>query len=189
MALRLHTLICSTRPTRVSPPIARWFQDLAVKEGSFDAHLVDLKDFNLPVFDEPKHPRFGQYAHDHTKRWSESVSKADAFVFVAPEYNHGPTPALLNALTYLSKEWAYKPVGFASYGGISGGIRAIQLIKPILSTLRMVPVTEGVMIPNVVALIGEDGAFKPSQPMEEGALAMLKELHRLSDALKGLRAG
>lgn len=188
MALRLHTLICSTRPTRVGPSVARWFQDVAEKEGSFDAHLVDLKDFDLPVFDEPKHPRFAEYEHDHTKRWSESVAAADAFVFVSPEYNYGPTPALLNAVTYLAKEWAYKPVGFTSYGGLSGGLRGVQSIKAILTTLRMVPVMEGVAVPNVATMIGEDKVFKPTEMMEKGAVAMLKELHRVSDALKVLRA-
>lgn len=189
MALRLHTLICSTRPTRVGPSVARWFHGIAEKDGTFDAHLVDLKDFDLPVFDEPKHPRLGQYEHEHTKRWSESVSKADAFVFVSPEYNYGPTPALLNALTYLSKEWAYKPAGFASYGGISGGLRGVQSIKAILTTFRMFPVMEGLAVPSVQSMIGDDKVFKPTDMMEKGALAMLKELHRVSDALKGLRAG
>lgn len=188
MALRLHTLICSTRPTRVGPSVARWFHGVAEKEGSFDAHLVDLEDFGLPVFDEPKHPRLGQYEHEHTRRWSASVAEADAFVFVAPEYNYGPTPALLNAITYLAKEWAYKPVGFASYGGISGGLRGVQAIKAILTTLRMVPVMEGVVVPNVPTMIGDDKTLRATEMMEQGAVAMLKELHRVSDALKGLRA-
>jgi len=189
MTLRLHTLICSTRPTRVGPSVARWFQGFAEREGSFEARLVDLKHFDLPVFDEPKHPRLGQYEHEHTKRWSQSVSEADAFAFVAPEYNHGPTPALLNALTYLSKEWAYKPAGFVSYGGVSGGLRGVQSIKAILTTFRMFPVMEGVAIPRVQALVGEDRVLKATDMMEQGAGAMLKELYRVSDALKGLRPG
>ncbi|WP_163368404.1 NADPH-dependent FMN reductase, partial [Enterobacter hormaechei] len=67
----------------------------------FDATLVDLADFKLPIFDEPKHPRLGDYQHEHTRKWSASVKAADAFVFVTPEYNYGPSPALINALTYL----------------------------------------------------------------------------------------
>jgi len=187
MKLRLHTLICSTRPTRVGPAVAKWFHDFAVKDGSFDAHLVDLKDFNLPVFDEPKHPRLGEYEHEHTRRWAESVSAADAFVFVAPEYNYNPSPALVNALTYLSNEWNYKPAGFVSYGGISGGMRAAQETKPLLTTLRMVPVLEAVVVPMFQTMI-KDGTFTPNEMMEQGGTAMLKELHRVSDALKGLRA-
>ena len=113
---------------------------------SFDAHLVDLKDFDLPVFDEPKHPRLHEYEHEHTLQMvARAVAAADAFVFVAPEYNFGPTPALVNALTYLAREWHYKPAGFVSYGGISGGLRGVQGTKPLLTTLKMMPIPEAVV--------------------------------------------
>ena len=102
MTLRLHTIIASTRPGRVGPAVGAWFQGVAEAHPAFDARLVDLADFALPVFDEPNHPRSGKYVHDHTKAWSESVAAADAFVFVTPEYNFHPTPALVNALTYLA---------------------------------------------------------------------------------------
>src|SRR3546814_1428758 len=82
------------------------------------------------------HPRLGKYQHEHTRRWSESVAAADAFALVTPEYNFGPTPALLNALNYVYTEWNYKPAAFVSYGGVSGGIRAVQLTKPVLCTLK-----------------------------------------------------
>ena len=72
------------------------------------AGLVDLADFNLPVYDEPNHPRLRQYVHDHTKAWSASVEAAAAFVFVTPEYNYFAPPALMNALDYLLHEWSYK---------------------------------------------------------------------------------
>ncbi|MBP0575805.1 NAD(P)H-dependent oxidoreductase, partial [Mycobacterium tuberculosis] len=78
----------------------------ALQHGGFDVALVDLADFNLPVYDKPHHPRLKRYEHDHTKRWSASVAAADAFVFVMPEYNFGPTPALTNAIDYLFHEWA-----------------------------------------------------------------------------------
>lgn len=187
MALKLHILICSTRPTRVGPSVARWFGSYAKADGAFETVLVDLKDFDLPVYDEPKHPRMQQYEHEHTRRWSKSVDAADAFVFVSPEYNYGPTPALLNALTYLVREWAYKPVGFVSYGGVSGGIRGVQAIKTIMTTLKLFPLTEGVMVPLVQTMISEDGTFRPTPIMEEGAGIMLKELHRVAAAMKPLR--
>ena len=187
MPLRLHTIVCSTRPTRVGPVVADWFHRIAETEGSFDAHLVDLKDFDLPVFDEPKHPRLGDYEHAHTRRWSESVAAADAFVFVSPEYNFGPTPALVNALDFLALEWHYKPAGFVSYGGISGGLRGVQATKPLLTTLKMMPIPEAVTIPLVQTMIGEDRVFRPTEAMEKGADAMLKELNRFAGALKVLR--
>ena len=72
--MKLHTVISSVRPTRIGPTIARWFNDYAVKHGKFDAELIDLVDFKLPVHDEPEHPRMGNYAHEHTKAWSKSVA-------------------------------------------------------------------------------------------------------------------
>ena len=83
------------------------------------------------------HPRLQEYQHAHTKRWAESVNSADAFAFVTPEYNYGPSPALVNALNYVYVEWNYKPGGFVSYGGVSGGLRAVQAVKlrPRLSSL------------------------------------------------------
>ena len=84
----LNVLIASTRPGRVGPAVAKWFHEVALRRGDFEeVRLVDLADFGLPVYDEPKHPRLRDYAHEHTRRWSESVDAADAFVIVTPEYN------------------------------------------------------------------------------------------------------
>lgn len=118
MSLKLQTIIASTRPGRLSPAIARWFHDYATNHSDFDTELVDLADFDLPVYDEPIHPFKQQYEHEHTKRWSQSVAAADAYVFVAPEYNHSPSPALVNAMDFVYREWNYKPCGFVSYGGV-----------------------------------------------------------------------
>ncbi|HZH11468.1 MAG TPA: NAD(P)H-dependent oxidoreductase [Microvirga sp.] len=187
MALKLHTIIASTRPGRVGPAIAQWFNDFAAEHGKFDPVLVDLADFNLPVFDEPEHPRLRNYHHAHTKAWSESVAQADAFVFVTPEYNFAPTPALLNALNYLAAEWQYTPAGFVSYGGISGGLRAVQMTKQILTTFKMMPVQEGVPMPMVFQNL-EDGKLKPTEIYKTSAAAMLDELHIWAEALKNVRA-
>lgn len=187
MALKLHTIIASTRPTRLGPAVARWFHEHAGAHGKFEPLLVDLADFNLPVFDEPKHPRLGEYEHAHTRRWSASVKAADAFVFVSPEYNYGPPPSLLNAITYLAAEWNYKPLGIVSYGGISGGLRAAQVIRSLVTTLKMMPIPEGVPVPNFAQFIGQDGVFTPNDPMKQGATLMLDELHKWAEALKPLR--
>lgn len=90
--LRLEVLIASTRPGRVGWPVGSWFVERARAHGRFDVVLIDLKELALPMLDEPKHPRLGQYEHEHTKRWSETVKAADAFVFVTPEYNTGTPP-------------------------------------------------------------------------------------------------
>lgn len=186
MTLRLHTIVASTRPGRIGPTVGRWFHERAAAHGAFDAHLVDLADFALPVYDEPHHPRMRKYEHAHTRQWSESVAAADAYVLVTPEYNFGPTPALLNALNYVYSEWNYKPAAFVSYGGVSGGIRAVQMTKQVLTTLKVMPILEAVVIPFVHQQI-KDGAFAPNDIQVTAVKEVLDELHRWAGALKPLR--
>ena len=119
---RLQIFTVSTRPSRKGPAVAAWFESLARAHGVFDIELVDLAAINLPVMDEPEHPRLRRYQHAHTKAWSAQIESADAFVFVTPEYNFSAPPSIINALDYLVFEWAYKPVGFVSYGGVSAGV-------------------------------------------------------------------
>ncbi len=187
MAPRLHTIICSTRPGRHGPKVANWFHGVAAAYDGFESVLVDLADFALPLFDEPKHPRLHQYEHAHTRRWSESVASADAFAFVTPEYNYFAPPAFVNAITYLSQEWAYKPAGFVSYGGVSGGLRAQQSEKQLLTTLKMMPIPESVSLPAFSQHIQPDGSFEPGERAEAAARAMLDELHRWAVALQPMR--
>jgi NAD(P)H-dependent FMN reductase len=188
LALKLHIVLSSTRPGRVGATIAHWFMGVAAEHGRFEPVLVDLAEFNLPVYDETRHPVLQQYEHEHTKRWAASVAAADAYVFVAPEYNHGPTPALLNALNYVYKEWNYKPAAFVSYGGISGGIRAVQAAKQTLSTLKMVPLVEAVVIQMVAQQLDANRQFKPSDVHTSSAGTMLDELLRWAEALKPMRS-
>jgi len=187
MAPRLHTIIASTRPGRVGPAPAKWFHEFAQKHGAFDARLVDLAEFNLPLIDEPQHPMRREYTQEHTRRWSESVTAADAFVFVTPEYNYGPPPSLLNALDFLYWEWQYKAVGLAGYGGISGGGRSTHAIKPTIVSLKMMPIPETVWLPNVFAQLKE-GVFTANEFNEQGAAALLNELIKWTDALAPLQA-
>ncbi|MEZ0167232.1 NADPH-dependent FMN reductase [Microvirga sp. TS319] len=187
MTLKLHTIVASTRPGRIGPGIAQWFNDFAAQHGKFDPVLVDLAEFNLPIFDEPEHPRLRNYHHAHTKAWSESVASADAFVFVTPEYNYGPPPSLLNALNYLALEWGYTPAGFVSYGGISGGMRAVQVTKQILTTFKVMPIPEGVPMPMVFQNL-DNGKLKPADIYKTSAATMLDELHRWAESLKAVRS-
>ncbi|KAF0807290.1 NADPH-dependent FMN reductase [Alcanivorax xiamenensis] len=185
--LRLDVVIASTRPGRVGKAVADWFYPVAREHGAFDARLVDLAEMNLPLLDEPNHPRMQKYQHDHTRRWAETVNAADAFVFVVPEYNFGPTPALTNALNYLYLEWNYKTAGFVSYGGASGGLRSVQATKPLLTTLKIMPLVEQVMVPMVNQHL-KDGVFESNDHHRDSAQAMLDELERWAGALKPLRA-
>ncbi|HET7061508.1 MAG TPA: NAD(P)H-dependent oxidoreductase [Nitrosospira sp.] len=185
--LKLHTVICSTRPSRIGPRIAVWFHELAVLHGQFHASLVDLADFDLPVYDEPEHPVRQNYRNEHTKRWAAAVNSADAYVFVTPEYNYSPPPALLNALDYVYKEWNYKPAGIVSYGGISGGVRAAQMEKLTLTTLKIMPVLESVVIQNVSSYFDDQENFLPEDKHKSAGSALLNELHKWALALKTMR--
>lgn len=188
MAAKLHTIVFSTRPGRVGPSVAKWFHDIALRHPGFESELVDLADFNLPVYDEPEHPRLRKYRHEHTKAWSRSVDAADAFVFVTPEYNHSPAPSFMNALDFVYTEWNYKPAAFVSYGGVSGGLRAVQSSKPFLSALRMVPIVESVTIPMVSQHLDAQRNFSATKIHEDSARVLLDELARWAEALKPMRA-
>jgi NAD(P)H-dependent FMN reductase len=177
MSARLQVIIASTRPGRAGEPIGRWFVEHCRHDGRFTVGVTDLAELALPMMDEPHSPRLRRYVHDHTRQWSKTVDGADAFVFVMPEYNHGFSAALKNAIDYLYEEWAYKPVGFVSYGGISGGMRAVQLLKPVLSCLRMIPLADQVALANFAQFLN-GGIFKPDEAAGIGCATMLAELCR-----------
>ncbi|MFJ6530537.1 NADPH-dependent FMN reductase [Streptomyces longwoodensis] len=186
---KLEIIVASTRPGRVGPSVARWIEAEAVAHAGFtEVETVDLAEVNLPFMNEPHHPRLGRYTHQHTRDWSAKVAEADAFVFVMPEYNYGYNAELKNAIDYLHSEWQYKPVGMASYGGVSAGTRAAQMIKQVVTTLKMTPVFEAVSIPFVQQFLDDDQRLTPNEIMSSSAKAMLDELVRITDALRPLRA-
>lgn len=184
----LLVVIASTRPGRIGPAVAAWFTEHAAAHGGFDLDVADLAELALPMMDEPHHPRLGRYEHDHTRAWSAQVDAADAVVLVMPEYNHSFTAPLKNAIDYLAAEWADKPIGYVSYGGLSGGVRAVQAIKPVLSAVGAYPVAVGVHLPFVHAMLDADGRLVPADHAEHAADALLAELGRRQEALAPLRA-
>jgi NAD(P)H-dependent FMN reductase len=183
---RLTVIIGSTRPGRAGLPIGEWFVDRARRHRGFEVEVADLAEIDLPFMDEPSHPRLRKYTKQHTKDWSSRIERADAVVFVTPEYNYGYPAAIKNALDYLHDEWRDKPVGFVSYGGVAAGTRAVQQLKQVVTALRMVPVVESVNIPFHTQFI-EDGEVRANETMEKAADAMLDELSRLDAALRPLR--
>jgi NAD(P)H-dependent FMN reductase len=183
----LQVLVASTRPGRIGRTIADWVAERANAHGGFEVELVDLAEVGLPLFDEPHHPATGTYTKQHTIDWAATVDRADAFVFVTPEYNFGINAALKNAIDFLFHEWAYKPVGFVSYGGLSGGLRAVQMTKQVVTTLKMVPVKEAVTLPFAAKRL-EDGVFRSDDLIDADAALMLDEVARLAAAFATLRA-
>lgn len=179
-------IVASTRPGRVGLPVAQWLTARAEAHGGFELDVADLAELDLPLMDEPNHPRLQRYEHDHTKVWSARVTDADAVVFVMPEYNHSYTAPLKNAIDYLHNEWKHKPVGLVTYGGVSAGTRAATQLKPVLAALKMAVAGE-VPIPFVSRFVDEDGVVQPNEAMNDGADAMLDELLRAESVQRAPR--
>lgn len=183
----LKIITSTTRPGRSGVAVEKWFTALAKTKTEFKVELLDLSVINLPFMDEPNHPRMQKYQHEHTKQWSAKINEADAFIIVLGEYNFGFPAPIKNALDFLFNEWMHKPVGFVSYGGVSGGLRATQMLKQVVTTMSMVPITAQVNIPFFAKLIDENGVFQANEVIIKSAEHALVELKKWSEALKPMR--
>src|SRR5947209_14180187 len=137
--LKLGIIVGSTRPGRKAEAVARWVHAIAEKRGDAEFEVVDIQDFDLPRLDEPVPPSMGQYSKPHTKAWAAKVGSFDAFVFVTPEYNHGTSGALKNAIDFLFAEWNNKAAGFVGYGS-AGGVRAVEHLRLVMAELMVATV-------------------------------------------------
>jgi NAD(P)H-dependent FMN reductase len=183
---KLMIVVASVRPGRIGLPIAEWVRDASVAAGFDEIDFVDLAELALPFMDEPNHPRLRKYVQPHTLAWSARVDAADAFLFVTPEYNHSYAPALKNAIDFLSAEWWRKPVGFVSYGGVSGGSRGVMALEPVLTVVGMVKTGAAVEIPFAATQL-TDGVFTPSDKDTAILGKVLTEIDTLAVALRPLR--
>ena len=186
MSLRLMIIVGSVRPGRIGLPIADWARERAEARGDIDVDFVDLAELGLPLMDEPAHPILRQYTKPHTFAWSQRVDAADAFLFVTPEYNHSYSPALKNALDFLNKEWWRKPLGFVSYGGVSGGTRGVVALTTATSGLGLVKIGANLEI-NFAGKMVADGVFVPGERESAVIEKELGELVELSEVLKPSR--
>ncbi len=156
----LQVLVASTRPGRVGEPTARWVAQRAGEHTAFEVEVVDLAEIDLPMFAEPKHPRLGEYALAHTREF--------------PSY----TAALKTALDPLNREWAGKPVGLVSSGGVAAGARAAVALEPVLIALKMRPVAFA-PIPFVTQFLegeGDQRRFVPHAEVDKGITDLLDTL-------------
>ena len=184
---QLKVIIASTRPGRRGIYVANWFIEAVKKYTDYEVEVLDLAKINLPFIDEPNHPRLQSYEKDHTKEWSRKIDGGDAFVMVVPEYNYGMPPTLANAIDFLYNEWNYKPAGFVSYGGLSGGTRSVQMCKEIMTTVKMVPLPEAVNLPFFEKRIDDNGTFQSDELVDKSLDTMMKELLKWTKALKPMR--
>ncbi len=182
----LQIIIGSTRPVRAGEPIARWVAQRATDHGGFSVELIDLRDVDLPLLDEPHQPSQGNYTHDHSRRWAERVAPGDAVIFVVPEYNHSYNAATKNALDYLYAEWRFKAVGIVCYGGGARGTRAAQHLKPVLAALKMVHAGD-VAIGLAEAPVAE-GVFSPTPMLTRSLDSLLDDIERWVPHLREIRA-
>jgi NAD(P)H-dependent FMN reductase len=179
-------IVGSVRPGRAGLPVAQWVRSVADADERFEVDFVDLAELALPFMDEPEHPSKRAYTKPHTIAWSQRVDAADAFIFVTPEYNHSFSPALKNAIDFLSGEWKHKPVGLVSYGGVSAGSRGVALLEPTLTTVGLMRVGASVEI-NFIGKRIVEGAFAPEEKEFAILGRMLEQLDDLQSRLATLR--
>ena len=178
--VKIQVIIGSTRQGRFGDKPAKWiFGKLKEKEG-VSAELIDLRDWPLPFFDEPVSPGMmemqkADYVSELGKRWAKKVGEADGYLIVTPEYNHGYSAVLKNALDYVYKEWNKKPVAFMSYGGISGGTRAVQQLRQVVIELQMVPIRAGVHVPLYWTKLDEKGIARGLAAKQGPDIAWFKD--------------
>ncbi|WP_437633694.1 NADPH-dependent FMN reductase [Sorangium sp. So ce854] len=184
--LKVAIILGSTRPGRNGEAVAKWVHELATKKGGAEYELVDIKDFNLPLLDEPVSPSMGQYSKPHTRAWAAKIDPFDAFVFVTPEYNHGTSGALKNALDFLYKEWNNKAAAFVSYGS-AGGARAVEQLRLVMAELQIADVRAQVML-SLFDDFENFSVFKPNPRHEKSVGNMLDQLLAWGGAMKTLRA-
>jgi NAD(P)H-dependent FMN reductase len=183
--INIGIIVGSTRPGRKALDVARWVIEVAGTRGDAAFELVDIQDFNLPLLDEPVPPSMGQYSQPHTRAWAAKIAEFDGFVFVTPEYNHGTSGALKNAIDFLYKEWNNKAAGLVGYGS-AGGARAIESLRLVMGELMVADVRAQVML-SLFTDFENFTTFNPAEHHERAVEAMLDQVVQWSGALKPLR--
>lgn len=184
--LKIAIILGSTRPGRNGEAVSQWVYEIAKKRSDAEFELVDIKDFNLPIYDEPNSPLGGSYTKEHTKTWSAKVDSFDAYIFVTPEYNHGIPGALKNAIDFLYREWNNKVAGFVSYGGGALGTRAVEQLRLVMAELKVATVRSQVQL-SLFTDFENFTKFKPATFQEKAVNTMLDEVVAWGGALKTLR--
>ncbi len=183
--LKLAIIIGSTRPGRVGEDVARWLYELAQKRGDAAYELVDIKDFDLPLLDEPIPPSQGKYSKEHTKRWAAKIASFDGYVFVTPEYNHSTSGALKNAIDFIYAEWNNKAAGFVGYGS-AGGVRAVEHLRLVMAEVQVATVRNQVAL-SLFTDFENYSTFKPASHHEGSVSKMLDQVIAWGGAMKTLR--
>lgn len=182
---KIAIIVGSTRPGRNAEAVAKWVLSLASKRTDAEFELVDIADFNLPLLDEPVPPSMGQYSKPHTKAWAAKIASFDGYVFVTPEYNHGISGALKNAIDFIYAEWNNKAAGFVGYGS-AGGARAVESLRLVMGELQVADVRAQVSL-SLFTDFENFSKFNPDARHETSLKNMLDQLVAWSNALAVLR--
>jgi NAD(P)H-dependent FMN reductase len=183
--VRIAIILGSTRPNRNGEAVARWVVERVKRRNDAQFELIDLKQVNLPMLDEPIPPSQGRYTHQHTKDWAARIAGFDGFVFVTPEYNHGTSAVLKNAIDFVYAEWNNKAAGFVSYGS-AGGARAVEQLRLVMAEMQVATVRGQVLL-SLFTDFENYSVFKPGPQHEPALEAMLDQLVAWSGALKTVR--
>jgi NAD(P)H-dependent FMN reductase len=191
--IKIAVIIGSIREGRYADKPAHWIAEEAKKLEGAEVELLDLKDIKLPQFASPGYPsqiKDGNYGNDVINAFAKKIAAADAFIIVSPEYNHGYSGALKDALDSVYLEWNNKPVSFIGYGSVGGG-RVIEQLREVAVELQMAPIRTAVHLPTEVymATMKETAPANPAlfAPVAEKGTAMLTQLMWWAKALKAAR--
>ncbi|MFE0133676.1 NADPH-dependent FMN reductase [Streptomyces sp. NPDC059037] len=188
--LQVAVVVGSTREGRFAPVVTRWLTGHLDRRDDMKADVVDLAETPLPTalpaFGQPLAPGVAEALAQVSPR----LDAADAFVFVTPEYNHSFPASLKNAIDWHNTQWHGKPVAFVSYGGLSGGLRAVEQLRVVMAELNATTIRNTVSFHNAYGAFGEDGTVD-DPAVDAAAEALLDQLawwaHALRDA-KSIRA-
>lgn len=185
---KVQLIIGSAREERQGERVAQWLTDEIAQSPAADemaVEVIDLRDWPLPFFNE--HPASGKLDDTIVGEWMRKVAEADAYIIIAPEFNHSFTAALKNALDYGYRSWRDKPVAFVGYGGeMVGGARAVEQLRLVAIELQMAPIRNAIYLPGVRGQFDEDGAPRNPQLATEVA-PLVEQLLWYSRALQAAR--
>ena len=183
--LRISVIVGSVREGRISLPIAKWVMDRIAARTEFDAELLDLAEWDLPMFAEPNPPATGRYTCEKQRAWAERIGGADGYILVAPEYNHGMSAVLKNALDTVYAEWGKKPVAFVAHGGM-GGARSVEQLREVTAALGMAPLSSAVHLQGA-AKLREGDRFNAGEVENRRLGTLFDELDWWGRALRAAR--
>lgn len=163
---RLALIVGSTRVGRVGPIVARWFHERIEERDDVDYDVIDLAEIILPT----------ELTGDgDAQAFAKRIDTADGVVVVTPEYNHGYPASLKTAIDTLWQEWQAKPIAFVSYGGVSGGLRAVEQLRAVFSELHAVTIRATVSF-HLSDLLVDDGIVRDSERARSSAHQLLDQL-------------